>query len=165
MALIISLCTAAGCQQNSRIAGLLAANTVDTTAADSGVLYLKVNPQIAVHYDEQGVITSVEGVNDDGKAVLTDTEIFAGRPWREVGRELVLAIDKAGYFTEEIDGKNRRIVIEIGRGSVVPDYAFLDDVVAGVKDYTSTMHINSDIDVDDQAGYDYTDYSSTNYTD
>ena len=38
--------------------------------AEGGVISVKVNPEIAVSYDEQGLVTKIEGRNDDGKKLF-----------------------------------------------------------------------------------------------
>ena len=35
-----------------------------------GVISIKVNPEIAVHYDDQGMVTKIEARNDDGEKVI-----------------------------------------------------------------------------------------------
>ena len=43
------------------------AETASTRAA--GVLLLSVNPEIEIEYDEKGLVTEVEGVNDEGRGI------------------------------------------------------------------------------------------------
>ena len=125
---------------------------------DAGVLYVKVNPEIAVHYDDQGIVTAVKGINDDGAALIKDAEQFIGRECREVVRDLVEDINEAGYFTEEIEGGNKQIVIEVEKGSAIPDQEFLNQIVADVQGYVSTMHLAGDIDIEGATDYTATDY-------
>ena len=125
---------------------------------ETGVLYVKVNPEVAVHYDDQGIVTAVEGVNSDGISLVQNVEQFIGRECREVVRDLVEDINEAGYFTEEIEGENRQIVIEVEKGSAIPDQEFLNEIVADVQGYVSTMQLTSDIDIEGATDYTATDY-------
>ena len=125
---------------------------------ETGVLYVKVNPEVAVHYDDQGIVTAVEGVNSDGISLVQNAEQFIGRECREVVRDLVEDINEAGYFTEEIEGENRQIVIEVEKGSAIPDQEFLNEIVADVQGYVSTMQLTSDIDIEGATDYTATDY-------
>ena len=125
---------------------------------ETGVLYVKVNPEVAVHYDDQGIVTAVEGVNSDGISLVQNAEQFIGRECREVVRDLVEDINEAGYFTEEIEGENRQIVIEVEKGSAIPDQEFLNEIVADVQGYVSTMQLISDIDIEGATDYTATDY-------
>ena len=71
--------------------------------SDGGVLLLKVNPEIAVHYDESGKVTQVEGRNADGVKLLEDFTGYAGKDTSLVLETLVERIGEAGYFVEEAD--------------------------------------------------------------
>ena len=127
--------------------------TSSESLPDTGVLYLRVNPEIAIHYDANGIVTAVEGVNDDGKALLTDAKAYVGQECRTAVQNLVAQIYEAGYFVEEVDGGNRQIVIEVERGSVMPSDQFLGDIVTDVRSYVNTMHLSSDIDLEGESNY------------
>ena len=98
-----------------------------------GVLCLKINPEIALHYDEAGKVTKLEGRNADGKKILEGVTNYAGKDTSQVLTELVELIGKAGYFVEEADGQARKIVLELDPGSQVPHEQFLEDMAAHVK--------------------------------
>ena len=117
-----------------------AANTAfaDTAPAQpelpaGGVLCLKINPEIALHYDENGKVTKLEGRNADGIQLLKDFTGYEGKDAAQVLEELVAVIGKAGYFVEEADGTARKIVLELDPGSQVPHDRFLEDMAAHVK--------------------------------
>lgn len=108
---------------------------VPVTAEPSagGVLCLKINPEIALHYDEKGTVTKVEGRNRDGKAIVENITGYEGQETSQVLADLVEQIGKAGYFVEEADGTARRITLELDPGSQVPHDRFLEDMAAHVK--------------------------------
>lgn len=98
-----------------------------------GVLCLKINPEIALHYDENGKVTKLEGRNPDGTRILENISGYVGKDAQQVLADLVQLIGKAGYFVEEADGTARRIVLELDPGSQVPHDQFLADMAAHVK--------------------------------
>lgn len=98
-----------------------------------GVLCLKINPEIALHYDENGKVTRLEGRNNDGARLLEDFTGYEGKDTAQVLEELVDLIGKAGYFVEEADGTARKIVLELDPGSQVPHDRFLEDMAVHVK--------------------------------
>ena len=104
-----------------------------TVKAAGGVLSLKINPEIALHYDENGKVTKVEGRNADGTRILEGFTGYTGKDTAQVLEELVDLIGKAGYFVEEADGTSRRIVLELDPGSQLPHDQFLQDMAKHVK--------------------------------
>ena len=98
-----------------------------------GVLFLKVNPEIALHYDADGKVTQVEGRNADGVKLLENFTGYAGKDTAQVLESLVERIGEAGYFVEEVDGTARKIVLELDPGSQVPHEQFLQDMADHVK--------------------------------
>lgn len=98
-----------------------------------GVLCLKINPEIALHYDENGKVTKLEGRNADGAKLLENFAGYEGKETSEVLEELVQRIGEAGYFVEEAEGSARKIVLELDPGSQVPSETFLEDMAAHVK--------------------------------
>ena len=124
----------------------------------AGILYLSVNPEIAISYDKDGYVTKVEGRNDDGVSLLKSYTGYEGKKTREVVTELVTAIGEAGYFVEDIDGSKRQIVIEIEAGSALPSDTFLDEVVADVRSCVSSHNWHGPVDLQGERHYDVTDY-------
>jgi hypothetical protein len=102
-------------------------------APAGGVLRLKINPEIALHYDENGKVTKLEGRNGDGIRILEGFTGYEGKDTSQVLQELVDVIGKAGYFVEEADASARRIVLELDPGSQVPHETFLEDMAVHVK--------------------------------
>ena len=98
-----------------------------------GILRLKINPEIALHYDENGKVTKLEGHNPDGVQLLHNFTGYIGKDTSQVLEELVNVIGQAGYFVEEADGTARKIVLELDPGSQVPHEQFLQDMAEHVK--------------------------------
>ena len=102
----------------------------------AGTLLLSVNPEIEIEYDDDGLVTEVEGVNDEGRGVTSGYGGYEGRQCREVVSDLVEEIYEAGHFNQTVDGHDRNVVVKLQRGSSYPGEEFLrgieDDVRATV---------------------------------
>lgn len=155
---IMILCAGlmAGCAgKQEETAGL--AGSAAEVAESGGTLVLKVNPEIAVEYDENGRVTDVYGRNEDGKKIVENYQDYIGKECHEAVEELVGMINEAGYFVEEIEGESRKITIEIETGSILPEEDFLDEIVTGVQTYVKDMQIGSPVVTEEQSGDDQTD--------
>ncbi len=140
---------------------------VPITLANGGVLCLKVNPEIAINYNTDGVVTDVTARNDDALKVLAGYS-FENKQTKTVVSELVTLIGEAGYFVEEIDGQRRQITLEIEPGSFLPNDVFLEDVVAEIKAVVETHQWTTPLNVDGLTDYGpnadgVTDYIDTDY--
>ncbi len=113
-----------------------------------GVLRLKINPEIALHYDASGKVTKLEGKNADGVQLLQNVTDCVGKDTSQVLEELVQVIGKAGYFVEEAEGKARKIVLELDPGSEVPHEKFLEDMAAHVKACVESKSWNGEREFD-----------------
>ena len=126
---------------------------VEEASERGGTLILKVNPEIAVEYDENGKVTAVYGRNEDGKKIVENYRDYAGKECHEAVEELVGLINEAGYFVEEVEGESRKITIEIETGSILPEEDFLDEIVTGVQTYVQDMQVEGpgadDVDIYD----------------
>ncbi len=131
--------------------------------SSGGTLVLRVNPEIEIAYDENGMVTEIKGRNDDGKEMVASYSGYEGKETRQVVTDLVEMIGEAGYFVEEIEGKNRQIIIEIESGSSLPYEAFLDEVVSDVHNCIQNNSWNSMIDVEGESNYGMSDYVDTDY--
>lgn len=131
--------------------------------AEGGMLILKVNPEIAVEYDAKGRVTSIRGVNQDGKDIVAGYADYVGKECREVVGDLVKEIHDAGYFVEEVEGRNKKITIEIETGSVLPDEQFLEEIVTDIQQYVADMQMNSQVSGTDRNNAGVTDWSLSDY--
>ena len=138
-------------------------STENSQQADGGVLTLKVNPEIDISYDDEGLVTKVEGKNDDGNTIVAEYADYSGKDCRQVVSDLVAKINEAGYFVEETDGSAREITLEIEAGSVLPEENFLKNIVAGIQEYTSAQNLTSPVNVNGESNYGWSDYGDTDY--
>ncbi len=134
----------------------------NTALAGGGVLCLKVNPEIAVNYDNDGNVTGVTARNDDALEILTGYS-FQGKDAKTVVSELVTLIGEAGYFVEEVEGERRQITLEIEPGSTLPGDKFLDDVIAEIKAVVEQHQWTTPIEIEGNTDYGISDYVDTDY--
>ena len=160
LALSMAVCLLAGCSKPAQSTATAAA---PAALKQGGVIYLKVNPEIAVRYDDKGMVTSLEGRNPDGKEILDGYTGYEGKECKAVIGELVARINEAGYFVEEVEGENRQITLEVARGSSLPADDFLSDIVEQVQTYTAAQQLTSPVEVDGESNYGWTDYADTDY--
>lgn len=124
---------------------------IQSELLSGGVLCLKINPEIALHYDENGKVTKLEGRNPEGIVLLQNFTGYIGKETSQVLEELVQIIGQAGYFEEEAEGKARKIVLELDPGSRVPHEKFLEDMAAHVKACVESKTWSGDREYDYQA--------------
>ena len=156
-ALIMSLACLTGCGQSESV------SVGGTKLAAGGTLVLKVNPEIAVEYDDAGVVTQVSARNNDAIAIIESCEGLIGLQARQAVVELVSAIGQAGYFVEEAEGSPRQITLEIEAGSELPHGEFLDEVVSDIRECVNTNTWQTALNVENESDYGLTNYTDTDY--
>ena len=119
------------------------ANTNDTmediqsdeieNSMSTGTLYLMLNPEIAIEYDEEALVTAVHGENADGEELIETYTDYVGKHSRVVIQELILKLGEAGYFENEVEGETKRLVIELEAGSNLPGDNFLEEMAASAQ--------------------------------
>ncbi len=153
LTLIVALLVT-GCTPAEDLASALALPTgaqQAELAAEGGVLVLSVNPEIGVEYDRDGLVTGVTGRNDDGRKVVAGYNDYIGKPCNDVVQELIVKINEAGYFVEEVEGENRRIVIEIEPGSALPQQDFLQSIAANTQETVRGLNLSSNVAAHDDS--------------
>ncbi len=159
LALTMGVSAMAGCGEVASADGI--------SYTPGGVLTLSVNPEVAVFYDGNGDVVSVEARNDDGRKILDGYDGYKGLETQQVVSDLVNEIGKAGYFVTDIeDGtQERKISIGIEPGSTLPSDTFLDDVVAETQKQVEQSQWNSSVQVLDYAPEDYIYGETVDYID
>lgn len=145
MAMIVSSFMFAGC---------------DDAEAKSGGVILKVNPQVVVNYNDQGLVTSIKGLNDDGKKIVESYTDYVGKEAKVVIKDVVINIHNAGYLTTATDGAVKDIRMELEDDSYIPDDKFVDDIYESIKVYVKETKIAANVDGFDESQY----YDNSNYT-
>ncbi|HPY99131.1 MAG TPA: hypothetical protein PLZ06_08850 [Clostridia bacterium] len=128
-----------------------------------GTLLLRVNPEIAIEYDNNGIVVALQAKNEDAEAILKGKEGLVGKETREVISKLVDAIGEAGYFVEEIEGEARQITIEITKGSKLPYDQFIEEVVAEVRKSVEDNNWKAPLGVKNDSDFGLADYNDKDY--
>ena len=136
----------AGCGAGTSEQGLEDISAAEgETLSEAGVLVLKVNPELGIKYNKEGVVTEVEGRNTDGQDILDQYPDFIGKDSGLVLEELITLMGEAGYFVDEVEGETRQIILELEPGSVLPDEKFLEKMTANIQSAASELDIDSDV--------------------
>lgn len=99
----------------------------------TGTLYLMLNPEIAIDYDESALVTAVHGVNSDGEELVESYTDYVGKHSSTVIQELILKFGEAGYFEKENGNESKKLVIELEAGSNLPGDHFLEEMAASAQ--------------------------------
>lgn len=129
----------AGCAQQP------AAAEPESVLSETGTLILRVNPEISVQYNKEGLVTKISGLNDDGNAVVSAYDDYIGKDCKAVVRDLVRKINEAGYFVTDVDGNSKNITIQIEPGSVLPQSDFLRTIAADVQVAVAGMNAKANV--------------------
>jgi len=122
-----------------------AANDSPDALGTKGYLTLSVNPEIRIEYNAEGLVTALEGRNDDGKTIVANYTDYIGKDCSTVLKELVSDIKEAGYFIEDADKGKSQIVLQIEPGSALPDDDFLELLSRDVQSAVSDLALTSDV--------------------
>lgn len=135
----------AGCAGNKSETGLGSLSAEEQTLSDSGVLTLKINPEISIRYNEDGMVTEIKGGNDDGVQIIENYKDYIGKESGLVLKELITLINEAGYFVEEVEGQPKRIVLELEAGSVLPEEKFLEKMTSNVQSVVANLDVKTNV--------------------
>lgn len=138
-----------GCSANNASSGMGSLSAEGLV--ESGVLRLKVNPDISIHYNEKGEVTEVKGENEDGLELLENYQDYIGKESGLVLEELIVLLSEAGYFVEDVDGESRRIVLELEKGSALPDEKFLEKMIQDIEKALADLDLRPNIANDSEA--------------
>ena len=141
---------ATGCTQST---------TGNVSMPEAGQIVLSVNPEIAVHYNKEGLVTKIEGINNDGNIIVSGVNNYIGRNCREVVTDLVKEINESGYFVVDENGVYNNITIHVVPGSHIPNSKFLDHIADDVRQTVNAMNLNTTVAVHNGE----TDYGKTDY--
>ncbi len=139
LALAMTLALISGC------AAPVETVSAQRSLSESGTIILSVNPEISVSYNKQGLVTKLEGLNDDGTDIVSGYDDYVGKDCRQVVKELVRKINDAGYFVENVEGEGREITIQIEPGSVLPDDDFLEIIAGDVREEVAKINVAASV--------------------
>ena len=125
-----------------------------TALKETGILTLSVNPEIQIEYNGEGKVTALTGRNDDGKGIVEAYPDYIGKDCEDVLKDLIVEINEAGYFVDDIDGNKKNIVLQLEPGSVLPSDDFLADMSASTQEAVRGLELSSGIVTIDDDDYD-----------
>ena len=125
-----------------------------TALKETGILTLSVNPEIQIEYNRDGKVTALTGRNDDGKGIVEVYPDYIGKNCETVLQDLIVEINEAGYFVDDIDGNKKNIVLQLEPGSVLPSDNFLADMSASTQEAVKRLSLSSGIVTIDDDDYD-----------
>ncbi len=125
-----------------------------TALAETGILTLSVNPELEIKYDSNGRVIDLSGRNDDGKTIINSYPDYIGKECDDVLRDLIIEINEAGFFVEDIDGNEKNIILQIEPGSVLPTKDFLNEMVESTQDAVKDLDLASGIVTIEDDDYD-----------
>lgn len=135
-------------------AALLCGCTGQVGNKESGTLILSVNPEIEINYDSQGNVTSVQGVNDDGKEIVEGYLGYEGKDCETVLDDLIRKINEAGYFSDTVDGNQKNIVLQLAAGSLIPEDDFLENISGSTRKVIDRLSLTNKILTVDEDDHD-----------
>lgn len=110
-----------------------------------GYLTLSVNPEIQIAYDDAGLVTALAGKNEEGKQIVAGYTDYVGQTCAVVVNDLIEKIYEAGYFVEDIDGRERNIVLQVEAGSAQPTEDFLNTILTDAQTTVQQMNLTSGV--------------------
>ena len=110
--------------------------------------------EIQIEYNRDGKVTALTGRNDDGKGIVEAYPDYIGKDCEEVLKDLIVEINEAGYFVDDIDGNKKNIVLQLEPGSVLPSDDFLADMSASTQEAVKGLELSSGIVTIDDDDYD-----------
>lgn len=84
----------------------------------AGTILISLNPQIELEYDREGLVMHVLGLNEEGKFISVNQDDLIGMPCKIAVETLIKDIFAAGYFSSDVGGPNRTILLKLEKGSV-----------------------------------------------
>ena len=126
------------------LTGCGAPEAEETAVAEKGFLVLSVNPEIRIEYNEEGQVTALSGQNQEGQQIVDGYQDYVGKDARTVVQELIVKINEAGYFVDDIDGNKRNVVLQIEPGSMVPNGQFLEEMSVGAQEAIQGLALSSE---------------------
>ena len=125
-----------------------------TALKETGTLTLSVKSGNPNRIQPDGKVTALTGRNDDGKGIVEAYPDYIGKDCEAVLRDLIVEINEAGYFVDDIDGNKKNIVLQLEPGSVLPSDDFLADMSASTQEAVKGLEISSGIVTIDDDDYD-----------
>lgn len=100
----------------------------DPVPTMAGSLILSTAASLEILYDTEGMVMSINGINDAGK-ILASNYNSMGKSCSAAIKELIAVSVKEGYLAHSV----KNIVLKLNKGATLPTELFLDGLVADAK--------------------------------
>ncbi len=130
-----------GCQKQTNVSQSVQETQINDDAV--GTILLSVNPEIQIKYDAKGRVIDLQGINEDGKKVVSELKDYKNKECDEVVDLIIEKIYKDGYFDEKIDGKTKNVVIKLEAGSSYPNDTFIEDIKESARKAVKSYGVDS----------------------
>lgn len=120
----------AGCKDDGSQDTLASGDSTEATAPEYyGMLMINAGGAVYVTYDENGLVTNIEGIDQSGIEIATEYQDYLGTDCATAVCTLVDTAIGMGY----LDKENNDIIIKQEKGSQNPEEDFLDKIVTAVQ--------------------------------
>lgn len=100
----------------------------DPVPTAAGSLILSTAASFEILYDTEGMVMSINGINDAGK-ILANGYDSMGKSCSTAVKELIAVSAKEGYLAHSV----KNIVLKLNKGATLPSELFLDGLVTDAK--------------------------------
>lgn len=158
MALGISLLAGAG---STEAYAASRQNSNDTV----GSILLSATPEIKISYNKRGNVTTLKGLNTEGRGLLTKDFSYKGDSCETVVKELIGRMDNEGYLDATTHNQRRNIILKLYKNSQLPADDFLDSVASAARKELTDRKLTSRVITVDADDYEpnYKDKEYINY--
>lgn len=129
MSAVMLLGLLAGCNAgNAETTGATEDSSTMANPIASGMLVVNANGTVNVSYDNDGLVLSLEGADDNGDELVAEYPDYLGEPCADVVCTLIKNSSTAGYLAE-----SHYVMIKQSIGSKLPGTNFLEELTTDAK--------------------------------
>lgn len=141
--MMLTGCGLASSPEESETASSFEESSLTQASFDSGLLTLRINPEVQIEYNKEGLVTRLDGTNPAGEEIVASYPDYVGKDSREVVQDLVGLIHDAGHLVNESDGTTRNITLELEPGSVMPHEDFLNQLSNTIQETVTELDFST----------------------
>lgn len=98
-----------------------------------GSILLSASPELKISYNKRGNVTTIKGLNKDGRDLLKNYSNYEDDSCETVVADLIGLMDDGGYLDTTVHGRKNNVVIKLSKHSQLPDDYFFDDVASAAR--------------------------------
>ena len=108
--------------------------------AETGILTLRINPEVQIEYDKDGYVLSLTGQNDEGVEIASAYPDYIGKDVQTVLKGLIEKIHEKGYLEVDESGKSKDITLDLEPGSALPSSDFFGQTSKQLKEVIAELN-------------------------